>query len=378
MSIFAVFLVVLVFILNRISTKYIFKGIRYKRNISKKLVMIDEEFNIETIVENDKRLPVTFLQVIERYPDTFQYKTKVNVETVPNYLIHTSTMFILPHRRVKRTYRVCCNHRGFYDFNNCDVSIKGGDLIGSNIYNKTVPFFNELVVIPSNTDIDGELIPYGSYIGNISVRRWIIEDPIMVIGIREYTGVEPQKNIHWNSTMKYGNLMVKEFDHTTDSKAIIIFNIECIRPFPVILDYKQKEKIEKCISIARTIAEEFEEKGTPYGFATNAVIKGREDETFIQPGAGQNHMYHIFENLGRIDYELRIRFDNFLQSISCELDKSTSLVVITPNIDENYIDNLNLISAKCSRAMVVSLDGENLDSLSKYSTVFVDGGVAVG
>lgn len=378
MALLIVFFIVIVFTLNYISTKYIFKGISYSRNISKHIVEVREQFNIEIEVENDRYLPATFLQVVERFPDTFEYMTTVNAEKIKGYLIHTSTLFIMPHKRVTRIYNVCCNHRGYYDFNNHDVTINEGDLVGANIYNKTLPYKNELIVLPEKSDINSELIPYGSYVGNMSVKRWILEDPVMIIGVREYTGVEPQKNIHWNSSLKCGNLMVKEFDHTTDSKVIIMFNMECLMPFPLALPDKEKNKIERCISIVRGFIEELAEKGMSYGFATNAVIKGGENENFVPPAFGQNYMYHMFENLGRIVYELKQKFVDFLEDTSDKLDKSISLVIVTPTIDARYISEINAISSKCSRTLVVSLDSRNISSLNHNIITFIDGGTRVG
>ncbi len=72
-----------------------------------------------------------------------------------------------------------------------------------------------------------ELAPAGALLGDISVRRWIVDDPpLMTIGIREYTGNEPERYIHWPSSMKHNKLMVKNFDFTTDNSVLIALNMK--------------------------------------------------------------------------------------------------------------------------------------------------------
>ncbi len=79
----------------------------------------------------------------------------------------------------------------------------------------------------------------------------------MTIGIREYTGNEPERYIHWPSSMKYNELMVRNFDFTTDNSVLIALNIETMKPSwePI-----EEDLIENCISIARGVMEELEEE----------------------------------------------------------------------------------------------------------------------
>ncbi len=75
------FLIILGWVLNALSKKYGLNSVIYKRKISQTVVEIDEEFEITTILENNSLLPVTFLQVVEKYPARLEYKLKVDLET---------------------------------------------------------------------------------------------------------------------------------------------------------------------------------------------------------------------------------------------------------------------------------------------------------
>ena len=101
---------------------------------------------------------------------------------------------------------------------------------------------NEIIIFPQKLDIEKSITPLGSFNGDISVKRWIIDDPLMTIGIREYTGNESERFIHWPSSLKYNSLMVKNFDFTTDNNVLIALNIESMKPYWQCID---EEAIEK-------------------------------------------------------------------------------------------------------------------------------------
>jgi hypothetical protein len=87
-------LIILLFfgvILNKLSKKYALYKLTYKRNISKSVVEIDEEFEITTIIENDKIIPVLFLQVVEKIPSLLSYKFKVDLMRLGEQVQHTTT-----------------------------------------------------------------------------------------------------------------------------------------------------------------------------------------------------------------------------------------------------------------------------------------------
>ncbi|MGC9064750.1 MAG: DUF58 domain-containing protein, partial [bacterium] len=223
-----VFLIILGIGLNSLSKKYALKGVRYSREISKKIVEVNEDFDIVTVIENRKALPVTFFQIIERFPATIQYRFRTDRFKTVEFLYHTITMFLLPYQRIKRTYVAYCDKRGRYIFS--DVSLIAGDLLGLNTFTKGLDYWQEIIALPKPVDLREEIIPYGDYNGELSVERWIIDDPTMIIGIREYTGLEPAKTIHWPSSARHNSLMVRKFDFTMENTTMIFLNIECVKP----------------------------------------------------------------------------------------------------------------------------------------------------
>ncbi|MDF2673536.1 MAG: hypothetical protein K0R09_1801 [Clostridiales bacterium] len=358
-------IVILGIFLNELSKKYSLESLIYKRNFSKNLVEIGEEFDVECIVENKKMLPVTFLQINEEYPSIIEYKNRAFTKKTLETMLHSMTMIILPYQRVKRKYKVSASKRGRYLCK--DVSLITGDILGLKVFNETLPFLQEIVVFPRSISLDEELIPYGDFYGDISVKRWIIEDPIVTVGIREYTGTEPQKTIHWPSSLKGGRLMVKKFDYTTDNKVMLVLNVESYKPFWTSIDHV---KIEKCISFVRVIAEELEEKGISYGFESNGQIMGESNDKVIMPGWGSQHFNDIIERLGRIDYSINIQFENMILDIITMNIKYGTYIMVMPYILDEYVEPINILSNQCEKFIIISIEGNNMgllnDKIIKY------------
>lgn len=371
MAYLLLFLIIVGVILNRLSKKYTLSGVTYQREISKKILEIGEDFHITTVVENRKFLPVTFLQIIERFPAGIEYKFRADQFKTVEFLYHTITMFLLPFQRIKRVYTAVSYKRGRYIFE--DVSLIGGDLLGLNTFVKSVRYNQEIIVLPKSVDLERELVPYGNYNGNLSVQRWIIDDPTMIIGVKEYTGLEPAKTIHWPSSLRTGNLMVKKFDFTLENTAIIILNVECDKPFWA--DIKPDD-IERCISITRGVIERFESMGMQYGFATNSIMHGLPaNRNIVYPSSGISHLENLLECLGRASYSISLTFEELLSRLSRRDISYSTYVIITPKVLDSYIGPINSLASELEEVILISLKDENLEFVSDSILKYTDRGI---
>ncbi len=351
-----IILVVLTFAFNKLTIKYGLKGVSYKRNISKEVVEIGEEFEVITIIENRKIFPIAFLQITEKFPLGLKYKIEPTNKKAGDFFNYTNTLFIMPYQRVRRIYPISGLERGRYVFE--DSNLRAGDFIGFKTSNKKVENLQVLVVLPKKLNLNENLVPFGNYQGDISVRRWIIDDPLMTIGIREYTGNDPERYIHWASSLRYGKLMVKNFDFTTDTEVKIILNIESSKPFWVGVE---EEKVETCISLCRGVVEELEQSGIPYSFISNSY--GGYDRLENSNTLYSNNYNEILMYLGKMAYGVRIQFEELIDSIVNRRTDFTTFVVITPKVFDSYIKPLAKLTQKGNKVILISLDENNLKKL---------------
>lgn len=342
-------LIVFVYLINRLTLNYGFRNLTYSMEVKKGTSEIGEDIEITSIIENKKPLTVSFLKVYEKFPKGF------------NKISNIYTLFVMPYQRVRRTYKMHINKRGRYFIR--DVELEIGDFVGFKTVEQKISVEKEIIVFPMKTKLENSVVPLGSLSGDVSVKRWIIDDPLMTIGIREYTGNEPERFIHWPSSVKYGNLMVKNFDFTTDNSVVVVLNMEAMKPC---WNAPEEELIEKVISLARAVMEEFEDLKIPYGFATNAynVDSSNERGYFYHSGLGQNHLDSMLRVLGKIDYRIPLFFETTINDISKRQGNYTTAVLITPRILDTYIEPINLLSRSVSRTVVVSVEEEHLEKLN--------------
>lgn len=309
---------------------------------------IGEPIPITSILENNKLLTVSYLKVEEYFPKNFSAAK------------NTYSVFIFPFQRVRRLYNVFAQKRGLYKLNRAVLEF--GDFIGLKSRRRGVAFEKEVVILPRKKELGSTVTPYGPIGGDVSVRRWIIDDPLMTIGIREYIGNEPQRFIHWPSTAKRGSLMVKKFDFTADNQVLVILNVETMKPRWRAVE---EELIDEGVSLARGVLEDFESLNIPCGLMTNAYNEEKGGRGYYHPpGLGGGHLAESLHTLGRIHYHIPGFFETTLQEARRIQGNFTTGVVITPRILESYIEPINLLAKVLPRTIVIAIEPEYLDVLS--------------
>ena len=61
-----------------------------------------------------------------------------------------------------------------------------------------------LVVYPSIIPMQEVPLPSHNWQGDISVRRWIVDDPFIISGVREYRAGDGMNQISWKATARTG------------------------------------------------------------------------------------------------------------------------------------------------------------------------------
>jgi len=139
------------------------------------------------------------------------------------------------------------------------------------LFEKTriVPYFQSLVVFPGQrpTPAIRSLVSGRKQIGN---RKWRWGDEIM--GLRPAGTEDDHRMIHWRTSARQGQLMVKEF----------VEEIE--QPRPLFFDNRGREgeDFEAAVEVAATLVRELVGLGVPVSFSTW--------EEHVGAGAGESHL----------------------------------------------------------------------------------------
>lgn len=339
-------IVLLIAVLNHLSVRLGFDGMTYQMALSKEAVEVGETVTVYSTIENKKLMTVSFLNVIEHFSEGFEVNK------------NKYTLFILPYQRVKKGYPIKGQKRGLHEVKTTHLEL--GDFIGLSKTSQYIEPNCSLVVLPKRIHLDEHLTPHGALNGDWSIKRWILEDPLMTIGLREYTGNEPRKYIHWPSTARHGQMMVRQFDFTTEQSVMIVLNCEAMKPCwkPLEVDL-----IEQCISITRGLMETFESANVPYGFMTNSRSSS-QSHYYAHPGLGKHHLDHLVYQLGILDYRLVSFFEPLLEEVMKQKGHYTTVVLVTPRLLETYPEPINALSKAVVKTMVISLEEGHLELLN--------------
>ncbi len=304
--------------------------LKYDTYPSKPSVEPGEGFEVISVIENPGRLLLSYLELHEALPmemalaleghDVQLISGRRSVSACSEL---ESRLFLPPRRRAERRVKASLPRRGRYLL--WGATILCGDFLGLQTETKQFKRFVEIVVMPAPAQNAPELHVLGGFLGVVSVRRFTMEDPVLTLGVREYTGREPMRAISWVQTARMGKLMVKLYDHTLEPMVTVLLSVDCGSPHPL------PDQIERCFSLARSICETLEHQKIPYAFMTNATAMGAMGLWSAVPeGLGADHLRGILEGLGRATLSCQKPLGALLEQAKKAAERGRSHILITP------------------------------------------------
>lgn len=323
MIFFLVFIVLIALVLQGVGKGRSLDTVTADHKPDKPLVEPDEVFSILITLRNKGRWFVPFLRVRERLEAGFVPQTAHYTSTLDQLGIkHVEfTTWLRPRQQLVLSAPVSIEARGRYLLK--DLVIFGGDFLGLNEQKRQFSSYNEVVVVPRESNAPKLNDMFGSFMGEMSVNRFILEDPILTLGYREYTGREPMKMISWSQSSRGNGLMVKKSDFTQEPSVSVILNVDT--------DLKSKEKLlENCFSMTRSICKQLEDRGIKYTFSTNSLLAGGGGASgAASEGLGPRHFNSILEQLGRATYSPSISAEKLLEKEFLR-QVTSGRIIITP------------------------------------------------
>ncbi len=306
-------------------------GLEATISLTKNLAEPGEELELVVTISNRTRALLPFLKLSVSMPkgvSTTQIEKRRRMRLTDQDEIVMST-WAAPMQELRLRIPVMAERRGRYVFEG--LSISEGDFLGLGERLSAFNVFAELVIVPKAAPRRALRQIPGSFPGDISVKRFLFEDPVLTVGFRDYTGREPMRSISWNASARAGKLMVREYDHTMDVSVMVVVNVHTSAR-------EMLRLVAECYALTRTVCRALEDRGIKYSLFTDASADGpSEPMRYVGEGLGGRHFLRVLELLGRSTLYGRDMFERVLEQAAAMTHGLCGILLITPALDRDIM-----------------------------------------
>lgn len=329
------------------------RRIRYRRVFAKTTLSAGDTTEMVETIENRKFLPVPWLRVEARMPASFRFGRQQNL-SVDGSRYHRSIFFLGPYRRIVRRHVVRCEARGVFDLSS--IAVTGGDLFGLKVGSRQQDVGLRVTVYPRLLSPDELELPSSRWQGELIVRRWIVPDPFLYSGIREYRAGDPMRDVHWRASARTGRLQVMQRDFTASPKLMVLVNVQIDERQWNKLNEREAELIERAISLAATAALYAIENNVEAGIGSNGKVTGEPDGVtlMIPPAASPQQRDVILDGLARLRTERQLNFHTYLDS----MPDATGIdyLILTPYVTPMLEQRAELLRARGNTVLFMPVE----------------------
>jgi uncharacterized protein (DUF58 family) len=355
------YLSALLIILSWLSSLFALRGINVERQARSLRASVGDIFEEHFEISNASRIPKVWLEV-------------ANQSSMP--FATGSRILTLLRSKQKRIYtaRTWLTNRGGFPLG--PTTITSGDLFGIFRVSKSFPATTSLVVLPMLFPVAEFLSPPGLLPGGKAIRRKSIDVTPHAAGVREYVAGDPMKRIHWPTSIRRGQLMVKEFEQDPQAEVWLFLDthknahIAKLRedsqapPIDDLLLLKRHKvklppsTLEYSISITASLAHYFIEQRRAVGLVSAL------GHTFkvIPAERSERQEAKILEELAFLQAESTYTLPSLVTAQMGQLPQGSSAILVTPMIWPELLLAVDSLQRRNLRPVVVLLMARSFGS----------------
>ncbi|RXZ81825.1 DUF58 domain-containing protein [Paenibacillaceae bacterium] len=348
------------FVQARIYSRFGSRKLSYTRRFSVNRCFAGDDIEMVEQISNKKWLPLPWLRIESLLHGGMKFQAQYNLDISNGEYVqnHKSFFSLLPYTKITRRHQVTCLQRGVYRLNS--VSLSCGDVLGLSHTTKRIELDAELFVYPKPLPPEELRLPDQSWQGDVTVRRWIVDDPFMIAGVREYRYGDSLKGVNWKATARTGKLQVHQHDYTADFRLMIVLNIEDHEGMWNTV--KELDRVERAISYAAGLADYALSQGLEAGFATNAqLLDGPKSLVRMAPRSGQDYVGELYEMFARLHIAPSVTFHELLGQEAMMQEGRYDYVILTAFVSEAIEEQLEGLKQRGHRVEVVMLPDRSPD-----------------
>ena len=251
----------------------------------------------------------------------------------PNYKPKTIYLNGISKGKIQFSYQEFCYKRGHYRIG--PFRVKLFDPLGLFYMKKEIFVYSTLIVYPSIFTVHN--LPF--VLGHLSPRfgeqtTRISGDYEEFYGIREYQKEDGWRRIHWRSTARTNQLMVKHFEQSSQWKAMLV--LDCFKANSI--GFGKNNTFEYAIKVIASLSKHLMYKNASFGLLANS-----KTPLHMNMSKGRNHYFKILDKLAEIDSNGLINVHTLLAKYQWLLPDSSSIIIASNNFDQGLMKFLNYL-----------------------------------
>ena len=338
-------------ILEFLGFVWAFSGARNMRVTFSRLpshATVGDRLTESVIVENKSPLPALLLK----------FEGKSDMPGVVN----TKDLNLKPKGTVSWSTTVDCSRRGRYSVGT--GTLMAGDPLGFFSRYRIVGESRQLLVYPATVDLPNFEVSTSGILGDMSSGWLTGQTGTNAAGVREFVSGDSLMHIHWPSTARSGQLMVKMFDGGRASS-----NSEAVY---VVVDLEKgvqhgetgSGSEEYSVKAAASLVKKYIEQGLQVG-----LIISSDPVVSYPPDRGDVHFYKLLEALATAQGNGTIPIDRVVNGHLKAIPGDATVVIVSPSASTFLVDSVRQLRTREILVSLVSVDPASFGGSESSSNI---------
>ncbi|MFC1901418.1 DUF58 domain-containing protein [Chloroflexota bacterium] len=338
--------------ISKFWSRFSLAGVSCERRLSERRIFPGEYIELRLRLVNRKLLPLPWIQVDDEIPAGLAADIPLAPGSQPGFGFLSKAAALLWYTGVSWKQSLYGQRRGYYTLG--PITLTSGDIFGFYPRSMTSPLTDIVIIYPRIYPIAQLGIPPLYPIGETTAERRIFEDPVRVIGVRDYSPHDSLRHIHWKASARHQNLQVKVFEPTTRLNVAIFLAVD---------SFKTKdddetsggEDFELGVSAAASMSNHLMERHSSVGMFVNSCLADSGQPIEIMPGSSAGQLVEMLEALAKVTETASSPFEEFLQAARIGFPWGTTFVFILSEPSPLLIELLTSLKESGHRLMVLQV-----------------------
>lgn len=357
------YLIALLMLLSLAWTQLSLRGIALRRSTRSRRSQVGREFRESFSLRKIGILPRLWLEIVDH-------------STLPGHNASQVVPVLVGRGEYGWEVETTCTVRG--EFQLGPLTIVSTDPFGFYRSPRRIGASEKLIVYPLTVEIQKVQLPIGFLSGGDAQRRMTHQITTNASSVRDYVPGDTMNRIHWRTTARTGNLMVKEFelDPLVDIWLFSDFSADSLYEDPSFARSRewrqpasQPDQIppsteEYGVVIAASLAKHFVDSERVVGYA--AYIPYRQ---VFEPDRGNRQLARIFGALAVARSTSNHSLREMLSLETPYFTRGTTLMIVTSSLDPQWIEEAQILMRRGIRPICVFIDPQTFSPQRDSSSI---------